>query len=390
MSAAAPAASAASAAAPAIPATMTVAEFASKGANLTVRTGVAVPEIGKYDVLVQVDVCGMCHSEAVPQYMSQAYPRTPGHEAIGTVVKVGAEAKRWKIGDRVGRGWHGGHCFACVNCLKGDFIQCTAHMVCGWTDNGGYAEYMVAPWMSLAQVPEGLTSADAAPLMCAGITVFNSLRRQNKIAGSLIGVQGVGGLGHYAIQFASKMGYEVVAITSPDKIEWAKKLGASHVVDTSKFPCDNKAAAGASAADQLKKLGGCALIMCTGLGAPAMSHLYNGLASGGMLLALGVDMKPLEVSSLQMITNRGCIQGWPSGTPADAEDTMNFAVKFGIKSYVTAVPLEQAPEGYAGVMSGKPRFRNAVVTKSGYAKPEKTLPVNATAAAKGADSKSSK
>jgi D-arabinose 1-dehydrogenase-like Zn-dependent alcohol dehydrogenase len=209
-------------------------------------------------------------------------------------VKVGPEAKRWKVGDRVGRGWHGGHCFECEQCRRGDFTMCAAHSGCGSSVDGGYQEYMVAPWESLAAVPEGMSPIDAAPLLCAGLTVFNSLRHQNVKPGRLVGVQGVGGLGHYAIQFAVKMGYEVVAITSPDKVEWAKKLGAKHVVDTSKFPADAKVEK--NAASELKKLGGCSVIMCTGMGADQMSALIGGLAIGGVLLTLGVDMqKPLQV-----------------------------------------------------------------------------------------------
>jgi len=173
----------------------------------------------------------------------------------------------------------------------------------------------------------------------------------------------VGGLGHYAIQFASKMGYEVVAITSPDKIDWAKKLGASHVIDTSKHPLDMKAANHASG--ELQKLGGCAVIMCTGVGADAMTALYGGLGTDGILLTLGADPKPILISSLQLIPNRGEVKGWASGTAQDSEDTLAFAQKFGIKSYVESFPLDKAPEGYAHMLTGKARFRVAVITPAG-------------------------
>jgi len=360
---------AASAAAPTIPATMKVASFDSKGAPPSYKD-VKVPALGKYDVLVQVEACGLCHSDVIGQNMSSTYPRVPGHEVIGTVIAVGPEAKRWKIGDRVGRGWHGGHCFECTPCQKGDFISCKTHQVTGWAVDGGYAEYMVSPWQALAAVPAGISATDAAPLMCAGLTVFNSIRNQRKMPGSLVAVQGIGGLGHYAVQFAAKMGYEVVAITSTDKVALARQLGARHVIDASKQPDGG--------AGELLKLGGAALVVATGLGSKAMSALASGLATDGTLLTLGADQENLAISPLTLIMNRGSVQGWPSGAPQDAQETMEFAVKFGIKSYVETFPLEKAPAAFAHMLSGKARFRVCLVTPAG----EKAAAAAAAAAKK--------
>jgi len=354
----------------AVPATMKVAIIDAKGAPPNYKDAKVAP-LGKYDVLVQVEACGLCHSDVLGQNMSASYPRILGHEVIGTVVALGTEAKRWKVGDRVGRGWHGGHCFECRSCQKGDFISCKNRQATGWQMDGGYCEYMVSPWEALAGVPQGLLPADAAPLMCAGLTVYNSMRHQNKTAGGLVAVQGIGGLGHYAIQFASKMGYEVAAITSIDKTALARELGARHVIDGKS----------GNPADALMKMGGANLVVCTGLGAKSMSPLAGGLATDGTLLILGADHENLAISPLTLIGNRGAVRGWPSGAPQDAQETMEFASKFGIKSYVETFPLEKAKEAFNHMLSGKARFRVVLLTAAGEKATAAITAANAAAAA---------
>jgi D-arabinose 1-dehydrogenase-like Zn-dependent alcohol dehydrogenase len=230
---------------------------------------------------------------------------------------------------------------------------------------------MVAPWESLAKVPDNLNPLEAAPLMCAGVTVFNSLRRQHKIAGSIVAVQGIGGLGHYAIQFAAKMGYTVVAITSPDKVPLAKQLGATHVIDTSKHPMDTKSPV--NAASELQKLGGATVIVSTGFDANSQGALTGGLTTDGVVLLLGIDAQnPVPVSNLSLLPTRGSVRGWYSGTAQDAEETMEFAAQQGIRSFIEANSLDKAPEMYARLLSGKPRFRISLYTKAGekFVKPE--------------------
>jgi 2-desacetyl-2-hydroxyethyl bacteriochlorophyllide A dehydrogenase len=280
------------------------------------------------------------------------FPRIPGHEIVGRVVKVGANVKRFKVGERVGRGWHGSHCFQCDACVSGDVMMCETHDITGMTCDGGYAEYTVCPWESLARVPESLKAEEAAPLLCAGVTVYNALRHSNAKAGDLVAVQGIGGLGHLGIQFARKMGYRVAAVSSgADKKELALKLGAHDYIDASK---ENAAAA-------LKKLGGAKVVLTTAFDSKAMSSLTDGLCAGGTLLVVGADVKPLEVTPLQLIVNRANVQGWPSGRPVDSEETLKFAAVHGVYAMAEVYPLEKAQEAYERMMSNKQRFRVVLV-----------------------------
>jgi len=315
-----------------------------------------LPELKKGEVLVRVEACGVCHSDSLPifgHWPNLKFPIVPGHEVVGTVVAVDADAKRWKIGSRVGRGWHGNHCFECHGCLSGDFYACSKSGTTGISFDGGYGEYMVAPWEALAAVPANLSSADAAPLLCAGLTVFNSMRNMKVMPGSLVAIQGIGGLGHYAVQFARKMGFRVAAIsTSDDKRQLATELGAHDYIDTSKV----------KAAEALQKLGGAKMIVATAFDSKAVAGLVDGLGQDGILLVLGAAHDAMAISSIGLISQRRVVQGWPSGVPQDAEDTMAFAALQGIKSYVETFPLEKAQEAFDRMMSNKARFRVVITT----------------------------
>lgn len=308
-------------------------------------------ELRADEVLVKVETCGVCHSDSMAYQGMGSYPRVPGHEIVGTIEKIGAgvpESRGYKVGQRVGRGWHGGHCFGCEMCFKGNFLECTNELITGLNCDGGYAEYVYASWQSLAFIPEGISSANASALMCAGLTVFNGLRQQKVLAPAVVAVHGIGGLGHLAIQFAARMGYTVVAVSSgADKEPLAKKLGAKHYIDSSKQ----------DPVKELKSLGGAAVIVATSFSAEATAKLYDGLAAHGTLLIVGVDMSGLNISPVQLVLNRGKIVGHASGSAADAQDTVRFAAEHGVEAMIETFPLDRAQEAYDHMMKGQPKFR---------------------------------
>jgi alcohol dehydrogenase/propanol-preferring alcohol dehydrogenase len=310
-----------------------------------------IPDPGRNQVRIKVEACGICHSDVLVKeglWPGIAYPRVPGHEIAGHIDAVGADVTNWKPGQRVGVGWHGGHDFTCEACRRGDFINCQNEKLTGISYDGGYQEYMVAPAEAVAAVPDDLSAADAAPLLCAGITVYNALRNSGARSGDLVAVQGIGGLGHLGIQYARQMGFRTFAIgRGKDKEPLARKLGAAHYVDT---------AAGDPSAE-LQKFGGARIILATAPDSKAMSALFNGLARNGKLIVVGAGGDPLEVTPLQLIVGRTTIQGWASGIATDSEDTMRFSSLAGVRPMIEKYPLEKAAEAYDQMISGRARFR---------------------------------
>jgi len=310
-----------------------------------------MPKPGLGEVLIKVYSCGVCHSDVLTKmggFPGLVYPRVPGHEVAGIVDEIGASVTEWKKGDRVGLGWHGGHCFVCTSCRRGDFVTCAREAITGVTRDGGYAQYILARHEALALLPAELEFADAGPLMCAGITTFNALRNSGARIGDLVGVQGIGGLGHLGIQFAAKAGYRVAAIgRGPENGELAKKLGAAVYIDTN----------ASNGAQELQKLGGAKVILCTAPNSKAMSELVDGLGAGGKLLVVGATMDPLEISPFQLITARRDMQGWPSGTAMDSEDTLRFSAQNGVRAMIEKFPLAKAKEAFERMMSGHAQFR---------------------------------
>jgi D-arabinose 1-dehydrogenase-like Zn-dependent alcohol dehydrogenase len=276
------------------------------------------------------------------------YPRVTGHEVAGVVDEVGVGVTAWKKGQRVGVGWHGGHCGQCDPCRRGDFMGCRYFQVTGFQEDGGYAQYMIAKSEAVAAIPDALSPVEAAPILCAGVTTFNSLRHSDAVAGDLVAVQGLGGLGHLGIQFASRMGFHTVAIgRGKDKEPLALKLGAARYLDTDSM----------DVAKELTSLGGASVILATAPDSKAMSALIDGLGVGGQLLVVGASADPITVTPIQLIGGRRSIRGWPSGTARDSEDTLNFCALTGIRPMVETLPLEQAAAGYERMLSGKARFR---------------------------------
>jgi D-arabinose 1-dehydrogenase-like Zn-dependent alcohol dehydrogenase len=310
-----------------------------------------IPVPGAGEVRIQVQACGICHSDALTKegaWPGIQYPRVPGHEIAGIIDELGSGVTTWSKGQRVGVGWHGGQDNTCPACRRGDFRNCKNQKIPGISYDGGYQQYMVAPIEALAAIPESLSAAEAAPLLCAGITTYNSLRHSGAMPGDLVAVQGVGGLGHLGIQFANKFGYKVAAIgRGPENAALAKKLGASVYIDSK----------ATNAAQELQKLGGAKVILATAPSSKAMSALIDGLGDNGKLMVVGATFEPIEVTPLQLIMGVRSIQGWAAGTPADSEDTLRFAELSGVRPMIETYPLEKAAAGYARMMSGNAQFR---------------------------------
>jgi D-arabinose 1-dehydrogenase-like Zn-dependent alcohol dehydrogenase len=310
-----------------------------------------VPDPGRNQVRIKVEACGICHSDALVKegyWPGIQYPRVPGHEIAGRIDAVGADVTNWTPGQRVGVGWHGGHDFTCEFCRRGDFINCKNEPITGITFDGGYADYMISPAEAVAAIPDDLSAADAAPLLCAGITVYNALRNSGARPGDLVAVQGIGGLGHLGVQYAKQMGFRTFAIgRGKDKEALARKLGAVHYVDT---------AAGDPSAE-LQKFGGARIILATAPDSKSMSAVFNGLTRKGKLSVVGAGSEPLAVTPLQLIMGRTSLQGWASGTAMDSEDTMQFSSLTGVRPMIEKFPLEKAAEAYDQMISGRARFR---------------------------------
>jgi D-arabinose 1-dehydrogenase-like Zn-dependent alcohol dehydrogenase len=310
-----------------------------------------IPEPGENQVRIRVEACGVCHSDSITKeglFPGIAYPRVPGHEVVGVVDVVGPSVTNYKIGQRVGVGWHAAHCLQCDNCRRGDFFACeSGPQSTGVSFDGGYAEYMIAPAMALAIIPVELEFIEAAPLMCAGITTFNALRNSGARPGDTVAVLGVGGLGHLGVQFAAKMGFKTVAIArGADKEPLARQLGAAHYIDS---------LAGDPAAE-LQKLGGAKVVLATVTQGDAMSATIAGLTANGTLMVLGAA-ESMTCSPLQLLMGRRSIKGWYSGTSIDSQDTLRFSAHTGVRSMNEVFPLERAAAAYDHMMSGKARFR---------------------------------
>jgi len=340
--------------------TYLAAAFETQGGDLTLVHRELVDPPARH-VRVRVHACGICHSDAFVKVgaMGNSYPRTPGHEIAGVIDKLGdgLENSSWKVGQRVGAGWHGGHCTFCNSCRRGNFILCKNEKITGIHYDGGYAEYAIIPEEALGAIPDGLSFVEAAPLFCAGITLFNSLRHSGAIAGEIVAVQGIGALGHLGIQYAKKGGYRTVAISNgKDKEELARKLGADDYIDSS--------ISKEHTIQALQQLGGAKVILATAPNAEAISSLVDGLDVDGKLVILGVSQDPLKVYSLPLVIGRRSIAGWPSGSPTDSEDTLKFSLLNNVRAMTELFPLEDAAKAFQHAMSNKARFKVVIDTSA--------------------------
>ncbi|HTV04816.1 MAG TPA: alcohol dehydrogenase [Acidobacteriaceae bacterium] len=320
-----------------------------RGAFELVTREVGKPEAGW--VRVKVQACGICHSDSLTKegyWPGIAYPRVPGHEVVGVVDALGEGVTEWEIGQRVGLGWYGGHCGKCEPCRRGDLVACQRLKIPGISFDGGYADYVIAPEIALAAIPEELAWAEAGPLLCAGITTFNALRNSGARPPDVVAVLGMGGLGHLGVQYAAKMGYTTVAIArGADKAKFAHELGAAHYIDST---ADD-------VSEALKRLGGAKTILATVTDAGAMSGALGGLGHQGKFVVLGAPAGPVSVNVLPMLLARQSVQGWPCGTAIDSEDTLKFSAAMGVRPLIEKYPLEKAAEAYDRMISGKARFR---------------------------------
>jgi len=310
-----------------------------------------VPEPGPGQVRVKVEACGICHSDALVKdgiWPGLQYPRVPGHEIAGRVETVGDDVTSWAVGQRVGVGWHGGHCFVCEQCRRGDFAMCVNRKVTGIDFDGGYATHVIAPAAALALIPDDLPAEEAGPFMCAGVTVFNALRNSGGHAGEVVAVHGIGGLGHLGVQYARRMGFNTVAINrGKDKEELARQLGAHSYID----------ATAQDVVAELQKLGGASVILATAPSAQAISGLVDGLAPSGKLLVPAAPQEPLTINVFSLIMKRSSVAGWYSGTAKDSQDTLEFSALSGVHPMIEKYPLDKVAEAYEQMHSGKVRFR---------------------------------
>jgi D-arabinose 1-dehydrogenase-like Zn-dependent alcohol dehydrogenase len=315
-----------------------------------------IPEPGLAQVRIKVQACGICHSDSFTKdglFPGIQYPRVPGHEIAGVIDALGEGVNEWKPGQRVAVGWHGGHCGRCESCRRGDFITCRYLQVPGISYDGGYADYMVAPTEAVAVIPNELSATEAAPLMCAGITTYNALRNSGARVGEVVAILGIGGLGHLGVQFASKMGFNTIAIgRGKDEEELVKRLGARQYIDSRSQ----------NAVEELTKLGGAKVILGTVPSGKAMSSILGGLAVNGKLIMIGVSEEPVEVPPALYVIGRRSLVGWPAGTSIDSQDTLSFSVMSGVRPMTEVYPLERAGEAYEQMISGRARFRAVLTT----------------------------
>lgn len=310
-----------------------------------------IPEPASGEVRVRVEVCGVCHSDSLTvegQWPNLSFPRIPGHEIAGVIDAIGAGVVGWRAGQRVGVGWFGGNCGHCEPCRRGWLIDCRNLRIPGISYDGGYAEAMVAPANALAAIPDEFGAAEAAPLLCAGVTTFNALRHSGAMPGDVVAILGIGGLGHLGVQFANKLGFRTVAIArGADKEALSRKLGAHYFIDST---TEDVAAA-------LNRLGGARAILATVASANGMTPAIDGLAVRGRLIVIGVDAEPIQVSPLQLIGASRSVVGHAAGTAIDSQDALAFSVLSGVRPIIETMPLARAPEAYARMMRGDARFR---------------------------------
>ncbi|HEY8509580.1 MAG TPA: alcohol dehydrogenase [Steroidobacteraceae bacterium] len=336
-------------------ATMRAVQVSKPGAPFELVTR-EIPKPGRGEVRVKVQACGVCHSDSIAKegyFPGIPYPIVPGHEVAGVIDEVGEGVIGWEVGTRVGVGWFGGNCGRCEPCRRGDLIDCQNLRIPGVNMDGGYAEAMIAPMNGLVRIPDDLSTEDAAPLLCAGVTTYNSLRNSGARPGDTVAIFGLGGLGHLGVQFAAKMGFRTVAIArGADKESFAKQLGAHLYLDTEKQ----------NAAEELAKLGGAKAILATAPDSKAMSALIPGLSVRGKLLVIGVGAEPIQVSAVDLIATNRTIQGHASGASIDSEDTLKFSVLTAVRAMIETMPLDRAADAYEKMKAAKARFRMVLTT----------------------------
>ena len=341
-------------------ATYRAIEVSKPGQFAEVRRTVVDP--GSDQVRIRVEACGVCHSDSgtVEGLFPITFPRVPGHEAVGRIDAVGSEVKGWAVGERVGVGFLGGACGYCDFCRNGDLVNCKNQEFTGIHSDGGYAEVMLAKASGLMRIPDDMSSVDAAPLLCAGLTTFSALRNSPAKAGDLVAVLGIGGLGHLGVQYARHMGFEVAAISrGVDTAPLAKKLGAHHYIDS----------ASTDPAAVLQALGGAQVILVTAGSGAVVSETFKGLRPNGVSVVLGVGPEPIQNSTTDLIFGKRKLEGALTGDPATGDTTLRFSSLSGVSAMIETAPLEQAADAYAKMMTGKARFRMVLTMNNSITSP---------------------
>jgi len=311
--------------------------------ELTEKT-LQAPEPGK--VRIRVEACGVCHSDSgtVEALFPIDWPRVPGHELVGRIDALGSGVQGWVVGQRLGVGFLGGSCGSCEFCREGDLVNCRNREYTGIHHDGGYAEVMIAKASGLMSIPDSLSSVDAAPLLCAGLTTFSALRNAPAKAGDLVAVLGIGGLGHLGVQYARHMGSRSRRLrVARTRRNW-RRSSAPTTTSTTRLPA-------------LQELGGAKVILITASGGKTVAETFKGLRPGGVSIVLGVGPEPIEVSAMDLIFGNRKLEGALTGDPATGDETLRFSALSGVSAMIETVPLEQATDAYAKMMAGKARFR---------------------------------
>ncbi|MCW8380839.1 alcohol dehydrogenase catalytic domain-containing protein [Streptomyces justiciae] len=331
------------------------AQVAEPGATVeVVPVREKAPGIGEVRIDVQATgICGADIGTVRNPTPATGFPITPGHEVAGVIAELGPQVQGWDVGERVTVGWFGGSCGHCTACRTGDVVHCPERKVPGLSYAGGWSTTVTVPATTLSRIPDGLTAAEAAPFGCAGVTTCNALRHSGAGPGDLVAVLGIGGLGHLAVQFAAAMGFETVAIgRGEEKRKLAGELGARHYIDTeSQQP-----------AVALRKLGGARLILSTASSSKPLADLVDGLAPHGRLTVVGFDAAPLQLPLAKLVMGARSVTGHLTGSPADTEQAMRFAVATGVRPQVRTVPLEEAQQALDTQQEGRARFRMVLTT----------------------------
>ena len=307
-----------------------------------------IPIPGAGEVLVKVQACGVCHGEAILHggyFPGLTYPRIPGHEVIGTISKWGSHVNGWRAGQRVGVGWHGGHCFQCPACRSGDFEACERALITGITIDGGYAEYMIARSEALVDIPEELDAYEGAPLLCAGRAVFGALKHSGARGGDLVAIHGIGGLGHLAVQYSRKLGFQTAALSrGSDKKDLALKLGAHAYLDTNT----------GTAAKELLNMGGARVILCTAPNSRAIVELIDGLGRDGKLIMVAAPQDMMQFHPGVLMKGGRSIGAWVRG---NIDEALSFSMLCGAMPMIETFPLAEAAMAFDKMMAAKVRFR---------------------------------
>jgi D-arabinose 1-dehydrogenase-like Zn-dependent alcohol dehydrogenase len=307
-----------------------------------------IPEPKANEVLIKVDACGVCHGDVLAReghFPGITYPRTPGHEVVGVIEKLGSTVVGWKVGERVGVGWHGGHCFQCSACRRGDYWACENSLTTGLSVDGGYAEHMVARSEVLAAIPKELGSVEAAPIICAGRTTFGALKGCGAKGGDLVAIHGFGGLGHLAVQYAVRLGFRTVVLSrGKEKEALARQLGAQDYIDTTT----------AEVAKELRARGGAQAILCTAPSGKGISELLGGLKGGGQALVITAPNDPIVIPPFVLLAGGRGIRGWVGGS---VDEALAFSTFTKVTPMVEVFVLEKAAEAFERMMSARVHFR---------------------------------